>query len=294
MKNKNKFIVAVNRKVCRNTIVLAGMLSMLLNFIPISAYAAEIYDEVQATTEESAFDTNSEENVISGVVFEKFEYSKDVVLNNINDDLDPSICQEITNRIDVCKANTEVSENTSNIVNLVSDIQQSKQQYELEEIKAQQEAAEMAVCNAASENVPNSTPGCRSEVKTYMGYTAVTSKNSPQYKLLNSESCYTDPATGLRMVDGRYCIAVGTAYCSTIGTKIDLVLSDGSVVKCILGDVKADCDTDPTNRFHATDGSVAEFIVDNNVFKKVKDSSGTVNWVPGLSGSIQKVVIIEN
>ena len=42
----------------------------------------------------------------------------------------------------------------------------------------------------------------------------------------------------LAMSDGRYCIAVGTGYCSKIGTKINLVLEDGSIIKCILGDVK--------------------------------------------------------
>ena len=117
-------------------------------------------------------------------------------------------------------------------------------------------------------DVPNDAKGCRSEAKTYMPYTAVTSKSSNQYKLLYSDKAYTDERTGLRMYDGRYCIAVGTAYASKIGTKIDVVLENGKILNCILGDVKSDAHTDSSHQFHAIDGSVVEFIVDYDFFNR--------------------------
>ena len=70
------------------------------------------------------------------------------------------------------------------------------------------------------------------------------------------------------MYEGRYCIAVGTAYAKKIGTYIDVVLEDGTILNCILGDVKSDAHTDETHRFHAVDGSVVEFIVDYKIFNR--------------------------
>ena len=118
---------------------------------------------------------------------------------------------------------------------------------------------------------------------TYMAYQAVTATGSSQYRLLYGENAYTDESTGIRMVDGRYCVAVGTGWASVIGTKIDVVMDNGSVFKCILGDVKADIHTDPTNKYQAMDGSVLEMIVDRNY---------ALHYPDGLSGTIAKIVVI--
>ena len=121
--------------------------------------------------------------------------------------------------------------------------------------------------------VPNDVEGCKSWNFTYMAYTKVTTVASNQYQFLyNDDLCYTDPLTGIRMSQGRYCIAVGSFYTTKIGQKIDLVLSNGTILKCILGDCKSDEHTDPTHRFHAIDGSVAEFVVDYDYFH------GTSQW----------------
>lgn len=147
---------------------------------------------------------------------------------------------------------------------------------------------EMEYCEQAPENVPNGLRGCNSKAITYMGYHKVTSRISAQYSLLNSASCYTDPSTGIRMVGNRYCIAVGSYYTTAIGTPINLVFEDGTVVRCILGDCKADKDTNSTNQFHLCDGSVAEFVVDYAVF-----SGNTQQWSHAIGrGKIVKVIVM--
>lgn len=148
------------------------------------------------------------------------------------------------------------------------------------------------------ENVPNYLDFCNSNFKAYMGYTAVTCVSSPQYQLLNGENAYTDANTGIRMVDGRYCIALGSFYTSTIGQKVDLYLETGVVIPCILGDCKADCHTNwDTHQYCNTNGSVAEFIVDYSTFSYLNDGSGTVNWCIGdcgsFNGRITKIVLVE-
>ena len=99
------------------------------------------------------------------------------------------------------------------------------------------------------------------------------------------------------MVNGRYCIAVGSYYTTTVGQKLDLYLETGVVIPCIVGDCKADCHTNSeSHQFCLSNGSVAEFIVDYSVFNYLKDGSGTVNWCVGdcgsFNGRINKIVLV--
>ena len=160
---------------------------------------------------------------------------------------------------------------------------------------------ELELCQNTLANVPNDVSGCKSEVRSFMGYHKITSKTSPQYALQHNEDTYTDAKTGIRMHRGRYCIAVGTGYTATIGTKIDLVFEDGSILQCILGDVKSDYHTDTTHRFHVGgydhgiyyegDGSVAEFIIDYEVFNR-NTKRNPVNTALNQFGKIRKVVVL--
>lgn len=104
-----------------------------------------------------------------------------------------------------------------------------------------------------------------SKTRTHMPYTAVTSHSSMQYKVLNGAYAWSSEYTGLRMVGDRYCVAVGLKY-GVAGDKIDLVMKDGSVVKAIIGDIKARKDTDETNMFQKDDGSIVELITDGNPY----------------------------
>lgn len=166
-----------------------------------------------------------------------------------------------------------------------------------EEAERQRQEA-LEYMEQTGENVPNWLDFCNSNFKAYMGYDAVTCVSSPQYQLLNSESAYTDANTGIRMVDNRYCVALGSYYASTIGQKVDLYLETGVVIPCILGDCKADCHTNwDTHQYCNSNGSVAEFIVDYSVFNYLKDASGTVNWCVGdcgsFNGRIMKIELVE-
>ena len=103
--------------------------------------------------------------------------------------------------------------------------------------------------------------------KSYMDYRCITNTSSIQYKF--QQQCYSG-RYGVRMKDDRYCIAVGSHYTTKIGTKIDLVMYNGSIVKCILADCKADAHTDATNRQNPN-GSIVEFVVDTyNLDSKAK------------------------
>lgn len=134
---------------------------------------------------------------------------------------------------------------------------------------------------------PNAPKNTR---KSYMSYKAITSKTSPQYKL--QQIAYTG-THGIRQVNGRYCIALGSAYTRTIGTHVDIILENGEIIPCILADQKQDIHTDPTNRV-CFDGSLVEFVVDTDYIINRVIRSGDVSvvceeWHP----MVKEVIVYE-
>ena len=122
---------------------------------------------------------------------------------------------------------------------------------------------EQLLCDAAPYNIPVEGDGF---IHPYMDYKKITSKASRQWAVVNSDDAHSDPTTGLRMVGNRYCIAIGQGYGMCAGDKVDVVLSDGSYIPCILGDMKAVIDTDEFMQYHLSDHDVVEMIVDDTVF----------------------------
>ena len=126
-------------------------------------------------------------------------------------------------------------------------------------------------------------------IKSYMPYTAITSRSSDQWKL--QQVAYTGNY-GIRQVNGRCCIAVGSAYTSKIGQYIDLVLENGSVIHCILADQKADKDTNTDNTITEHDGSLVEFIVDAGSLKGNVRRMGDISYAQDNWNSMITQVIV--
>lgn len=127
--------------------------------------------------------------------------------------------------------------------------------------------------------------------KSYMPYTAITNKNSKQYKL---QQIASTGAYGIRTVNGRLLCAIGTAFNADIGTYIDLILEDGFVIPCIVGDVKSPRHTDSSNMITMHNGCVSEFIIDSKALHKSIKKSGDVsscneNW----SGCVRAIVVYD-
>lgn len=123
-------------------------------------------------------------------------------------------------------------------------------------------------------NVPTNTG-----FKSYMSHKSITTKSSSQY-VLQLSYAYTGNY-GIRQINGRYLVAIGTAFNASVGTYFDLILENGEVVQCIVGDVKADKDTKSDNITTAHNGCVSEFIVDTSIFTSLNTgdvSSVTTDW----------------
>ena len=97
--------------------------------------------------------------------------------------------------------------------------------------------------------------------KSYEPYYLITAQS---IQLCLQYDAVTD-SNGFRLLDGRYLVAVGTFCNAPCGTYIDLMLENGVLIPCIVGDIKADIHTDETNTFTVASMCASEFIVDDTI-----------------------------
>lgn len=128
----------------------------------------------------------------------------------------------------------------------------------------------------STEEIPYISKDVSGDVrKSFMDYSLITSPKSRQYKLQSGKAYTGDD--GIRMINGRYLVALGSNFSRDIGQYLDLVLENGTVIPCILGDCKADAYT-MNNNSQGLDGSTAEFIIQtSSISKKVKSSGDCSN-----------------
>lgn len=110
----------------------------------------------------------------------------------------------------------------------------------------------------------------------YMDYDKVTDPTSAQYKF--KDICWIDDM-GLYRQCNDYVIALGSFYGQSIGERYMITLQNGVSFTAVLGDLKNDADTDPTNRYRITNDerkNVIEFIVDTDQLSKEVKQSGNI------------------
>lgn len=128
--------------------------------------------------------------------------------------------------------------------------------------------------------------------KSFMSYKSITSKLSRQYKL-QSDYAYTGDY-GIRQVEGRFCIAIGTFSDATVGTYVDLILENQSIIPCIVGDFKANKHTDSNNMITQHNGCVSEFIVDKNSLYKTAKQMGDISYCqPDWKSEVKVIRVYE-
>lgn len=143
---------------------------------------------------------------------------------------------------------------------------------------------------------PLKVPQIDCSFKTWMSYKAVTNKQSPQYKLINTYG-WSDAEGFMRadaekefgVNDDYYLIALGSFYGTEIGTKYRITLDTGKVFYGVLADCKADRHTDIINQYVPTNGNVVEFLVDTSKLNKLVRKMGNANVYAPLNGNVCKI-----
>ena len=125
-------------------------------------------------------------------------------------------------------------------------------------------------------------------MKSYMSYKAITNTRSKQYQL--QQLAVTDPTTGIRTIDGDYCIAIGSGWGCVVGDRILVTLQGGKTFNAIVADAKANAHTNSDNKTTTHDGSVIEFVVDIPSLPKSVRTSGSLGSLEMFSGGIISIV----
>jgi len=126
--------------------------------------------------------------------------------------------------------------------------------------------------------------------KCFMDYRTITDPDSFQYTL---QLMATTDENGFRKIDGRYCVAVGTYYSSFCGSLLDITLENGTVIKCIVGDIKQDIHTDELHMYATASDNLVEFIIDDSIIPVECKLHGDMSYVNNFNGKVTGVKIVE-
>lgn len=135
-------------------------------------------------------------------------------------------------------------------------------------------------------------PSGLGSVRTYMGWQCITNTESTQYKLMQTAGMNFDEE-GFGIIGDRYVVATTDTY-GNVGDYIDVYQEDGSVLNCIIGDIKNQND-DGCNMWGHLDGQcVVESVVDKNTWYSGGGGShanpGTASCRPEWDQNITKIV----
>lgn len=132
--------------------------------------------------------------------------------------------------------------------------------------------------------------GLATNVHTYMGWSLVTAKDSPQYRL-RADAGETYDSEGFARIGDRYVIACTTKY-GQVGDYVDFVQEDGVVIKGIIGDIKNQNDEGCTEWGHDNGRCVVEFVVSTQMWYSggvgVHANPGTASCHPEWGKKIVK------
>lgn len=152
-------------------------------------------------------------------------------------------------------------------------------------------AADCGADNDAPKSLP--LPDVNTDFKTYMDYSAITDTDSVQYAM--QQQAFTD-SQGIRRIGSDVCVALGTGYADSCGERFEITLDTGSSFTAVVGDIKADCHTDPTNRYVELwegHGDMVEFIVETDKLDKDVRIMGSIGEYSQYSGCVTAIVPLD-
>lgn len=125
----------------------------------------------------------------------------------------------------------------------------------------------------------------KNESKRFMDYRTITDTTSKQFSIQRNAVTNKE---GLRIYQGRYCIAIGQGWGNKVGDKVTVILAGGRTQECIVADLKKDEDTDVTNK-KALDGTTIEAIVDANAISEKTEMMGDISYTEGWYGCVKTI-----
>lgn len=153
------------------------------------------------------------------------------------------------------------------------------------------------VCLYISNTIPKQNTNTIKEEAPYTSIVGASRRTYEDYRVFGNltkqyeiqQNAYTDNM-GLRYVikDNKryYCVAVGSGTNMTVGDYGYLLYDNDVKLNIIVGDIKADKDTDSNNLITVYSNCASEFIVDTIKLNKTVKRMGDVSYVNNWSGNV--------
>lgn len=115
-------------------------------------------------------------------------------------------------------------------------------------------------------------------VHTYMGWQTITSVSSTQYVLRDKAGMNFDEE-GFGRINNRYVIACTTTF-GNVGDYVDFYQEDGTIISCIIGDIKNQNDAGCNKWGHEDGHCIIEFVVDKERWYNTGHSNPGTSRMP--------------
>ena len=123
------------------------------------------------------------------------------------------------------------------------------------------------------------------QFKTFMDYKTITDQTSTQWQMQQEAETNDD---GLRILNDKYMVAMGTYYAEECGKEFRITLEGGEQIDVIIGDIKDNAHTDINNQYIPMNGNIIEFIVDTAKLDPITKQMGDISH-SGFEGKIIKI-----
>ena len=224
--------------------------------------------------------------IVCGSIYNKNKYTE---LEKINNSLSTTIDEQDSTIKKLKKENAGLKANVSKFKKEKKQLKKEKERLRKENTKLKEENIKT---QTRTYNTKTTTKTSSKDFKSYMPYTAITNKSSKQWKL--QQLAYTD-ANGLRCINSRPMVAVGTGWGLSVGNIALITCDNGNKFEVVIGDIKANIHTLADNKTTLSNNCRCEFIVDSKRLNSKVRSSGNVAVLQQYSGyvvNVQKIVNI--
>lgn len=226
---------------------------------------------------------------------------------NIEPSPEPVVAQEVTVDQEVLEENTfdqigyadnntvDVLDETYHDSDVVATINyqeeikydQINEYWAAVEVEGRDEVGYIPMDNISETQVSSSYKAINGDKrKSYENYRKISAGKQKSLQQLASTA-----SDGGRVIGDRYLIACGTGVSGKVGQYLDVVLANGHVIPCIVGDVKADQHT-TNNHTVGMDGSAIEFIVDTTKLSTQSKRHGNMDYAKSEWNSRAQGVIL--
>lgn len=247
---------------CPNWGVIKNILIVILVVLEIATFMAfnNKYSKLQRDNMDLESIINNQLSIIQG-------------LNVKNNDLDKRN-NELNNQT------SDLNDKNNDLNNQLLQLEESNEQLLNENEKLLEEKTKLE--NEISSLKTQSSTDHR-DFKSYMGYTAITNKASKQWMLQTQATTDED---GIRCIDGRPLVAVGTGWGLSVGDYATVTCANGNSFDVVIGDIKDDKHTLADNKTTASNGCRCEFIVDMDNLNSSVKKRGSVAILQKYSGYV--------